>query len=261
LLSGRIYSRYLDPIPDQKHFLLYSRNSLFLFRHRQSDQDNEPYYKVLETPGRKQPDNMQILAEITKVLCLLVNPENSRNRLFSRKKVLRIVVGHEDGKISLWEWNAEDSIVFQRIQASFAARVNDILLMSQGIAFCTQDLAIQLWDFDLKNRLKHLNINTMGIQINSRLKNTICTTQDRLFFSTYDGEIYYFDLVLSSEWRKSQFVYRYTLKCLPEVFSFLGKMSCLDVVERVGYTTHLLEWGTTSTRCWRRTGRVPGQPH
>lgn len=219
----------------QKHFLLYSRNNLYLFRHRQAEHYNEPYYKLLESSGRRHSDSGHYMTEITNVLCLVVDAENSRNRLFSHKKIMRLVVGHEDGKVSLWLWQHEDLLEFQKVLASFAAKVTEILPTGQGVAFCTQDLSIQLWDYDLKNRLKQLNLNTMGIQINSRLKNILCTSGDRLFFSTFDGEIFYVDLVLSSEWRKSQFVYRYSLKCLPEVFSFLGKMECLDLVERVGF--------------------------
>ena len=219
----------------QQHFLLYSRSTLYLFRHRQVGQEQEAYFKLLECSARRQGDNPTSLAEITKVLCLVVNPENSRNRLFSRSKILRIIVGHEDGKASLWHWLPEDKIEFQKVLASFAARVTEILPTGQGVAFCTQDLSIQLWDYDLKNRLKQLNINTMGILINSRLKNMLCTADDRLFFLTNDGEIYYFDLVLSSEWRKSQFVFRYSLKCLSEVFSLMGRMQCLDIIERVGF--------------------------
>jgi WD40 repeat protein len=219
------------------HFLLFSRYCLYFFKHGLF---GKSYVLSEQRIDDSDNNNGESLAGIVCTLAFYINLDNSFIKCFSGRiyahledRSLELLTGHEDGKIGLWRYSEDtEKFVFSRVLAQYNSPVVAILDTQIGFAICTEDMGIHIWDHDLRNCVKEIDINSMGLRQNSKLRN-ILSSGKTLFAITCKGETFKIELELRAEWRSNKYMYRYQIETMHSLFSLGEELRCLEVIERV----------------------------
>lgn len=150
-----------------KYFVLISATGFYFF------QSNE--FGVYETREYLLADYTEDMDLINCGSSFLINRENPKLRAYAdeEQKTLVLLTGHRDGKVLVWNMQ-QDGIAFEKVLSDYKHEIIEIVQLESGIGIATEDSFIHLWDLDLKNALKYIDLSNMPLKLYSlKLKNLV----------------------------------------------------------------------------------------
>ena len=154
------------------------------------------------------------MAAITCVRAVLKSSSSSILLSLAPDWLTTLLTGHSDGKVCIWTVDYDNmAIRSERILCFYNAFVTDIVVTSIGYAICTNDMGVHVWDLDMTNSVKEVDLNTLGLRLNAKLKNVV-PSENKLFFLTLESEMFSVDLFISPAWSKNMFVYKYEIQAI-----------------------------------------------
>lgn len=215
---------------NRMNFFLFSQHSIFLFYHKNLN----GMFSIVQH-DKSNNSFGESLSDITTIKTALLSTSGSHCRSLGAVWQITILTGHSDGKVCIWSVDSSHEKVNPlRILCFYNSAVSCIVITSMGFTLCTEDLGLHIWDLDFTTNIKELDLNTLGLRIDSKLKNVVCYN-DLLFFLTLDSEMFSFELKVSPMWSKNMFVHKYDVKTINTVFSLGDDMTCVKFIERVNY--------------------------
>lgn len=215
---------------NRMNLILFSQHTIYFFYHK----NNDGMYSLIK---HSKQDNTfgESLSDITSIKTSLLSTSGSHLQSLCASWQVTIMTGHSDGKVCIWTLDSSNtSILPSKILCFYNAPVSSIVITSMGFTVCTEDLGLHIWDLDFNANIKELDLNTLGLRIDSKLKNVVCK-DDLLFFLTIDCEMFSFELKVSPLWSKNVFVHKYEVKSVNTVFALSDEMTCLKFIERVDF--------------------------
>jgi hypothetical protein len=132
-----------------------------------------------------------------------------------------------------WQYRAESNTVsIERVITDYHVTIVAVLLMEDAVGFFTQDLSLHIWDQKLRNNIKEVDINGMGVRLNSRPKAIILNDED-LFVLSEEGDMIVLTLKLRRDPDKSVFVFKHLLYTLNNIVQLRKQMKAVKFFERV----------------------------
>lgn len=213
---------------NRMNFFFFSQHSIYFFYHKNSDRK----YSILKHD--KMENNFgETLGDITSLKTLLLATSGSHLKCLAAGWEVTILSGHADGKVCIWTVDqSHTSIKPSRILCFYSSPITAMVITSLGFTICTEDLSVHIWDLDFATNIKEMDLNSLGMKINSKLKNVV-PNDDEFFFITIDSEMFSFELKVSQMWSKNMFVHKYQVNAINSVFALGDEMTCTRFVERV----------------------------
>lgn len=238
---------------NRRNFFVYSQSSIYFFSHDYSPQS----YAIVKHDKDAHAYEEQ-LAAITCVRAVLKSSSSSILLSLAADWLITLLTGHSDGKVCIWTVDYDNmAIRSERILCFYNAFVTDIVVTSIGYAICTNDMGVHVWDLDMTNSVKEVDLNTLGLRLNAKLKNVV-PSENKLFFLTLESEMFSVDLFISPAWSKNMFVYKYEIQAIDSIFTLGEDMRAVKMIERVdAYNTERREAGTGGRRVIERANDKP----
>lgn len=144
-----------------------------------------------------------------------------------------LITGHQTGMVIKWLYRPEsNSLSIDRIITDYHMPIVSVLLMEDSVGIFTEDMSLHIWDQKLRNNVKEVDINGMGVRINSKPKTILLHEQD-LFVLSQEGDMIVLTLKLRRDPEKSVFVFKHELYTLNNIVHLRKQMRAVKFFERV----------------------------
>ena len=190
--------------------------------------------RVREMNVREAPEDIA-MGPITSGMYMMMNVAKvERIYAYDRRDIgLVMLTGHSDGKLALWEYRAQ-GFKYTRMVHEYKYSVVQLLYVGIGVAVCTDDAIISVWDLRMMDVLYIHDMSQLTFKLNSLKIKNVAWARDKIMLDTYSGDFVSISIKPKKEMKKDSFIYSIDGKRYRNIVKLNGKLTCSLLIEKKG---------------------------